>query len=204
MAIEKSSENDEVAREEAGPSVQISEQPDDDFYVPGDDVPIDKILGFEKLEDLPGTGEGWLGFWDFKTPTSCSTLLSDDKASNDQEMSTIESELDVEVEMIESLAVEKWAEVDKKELRRVGSFSDLSKVEIRFSFPERDVDGELQIDEDALEVGPKRAIESKSVVLGRRTGLRRRKVDQIRECKRRSPESWAIRSFLQKDWEEWK
>ena len=104
-------------------------------------------------------------------------------------MSTIESELDVEVEMIESLAVEKWAEVDKKELRRVGSFSDLSKVEIRFSFPERDVDGELQIDEDALEVGPKRAIESKSVVLGRRTGLRRRKVDQIRECKRRSPES---------------
>ncbi|CAG5094838.1 Oidioi.mRNA.OKI2018_I69.XSR.g13905.t1.cds [Oikopleura dioica] len=132
VAIENSSENDEVAREEAGPSVQISDQPDDDFYVPGDDVPIDKILGFEKLQELP---------------------VTDEKASNDQEMSTIESELDVEVEMIESLAVEKWAEVDKKELRRVGSFSDMSKVDIRFSFPERDVDGELQIDEDALEDG---------------------------------------------------
>ena len=58
MAIENSSENDEVAREEAGPSVQISEQPDDDFYVPGDDVPIDKILGFEKLQELPVTGAG--------------------------------------------------------------------------------------------------------------------------------------------------
>ena len=86
------------------------------------------------------------------------TLVLDEKESNDQEMSTIESELDVEVEMIESLAVEKWPEVDKKELRRVGSFSDLSKVDIRFSFPERDVDGELQIDEDALEVSRSSAL----------------------------------------------
>ena len=69
-------------------------------------------------------------------------------------MSTIETEPDVEVEMVESLAVENWATVDKAQLRRVGSLSDMSNVEIQFQFPERDVDGELQIDEDALEVSP--------------------------------------------------
>jgi hypothetical protein len=70
-------------------------------------------------------------------------------------MSTIEAEPDVEVEMVESLALDNWATIDKGSLRRVGSFSDMSNVDIRFRFPERDVDGELQIDEDALEVSSK-------------------------------------------------
>ncbi|CBY42159.1 unnamed protein product [Oikopleura dioica] len=115
----------DVARDEPAQP----EQPEDDFYVPGDDVPIDKILA---SQDEP---------------------VSDEKGNEEQELSTIEAEPDVEVEMVESLAVDNWATVEKATLRRVGSFSDMSNVDIRFRFPERDVDGELQIDEDALEDG---------------------------------------------------